>query len=140
VGVRKAQPPGASVRASLMPKPTNITPARRIQPMHGALHRPQAARGPGSQQRVAHVDGHGVDVEQHTQQHERQRRVAGMRGNELRHKSQKKQRHLGVEHVGQKAFEKYAFQMLQRLSELVIFSYQFNRLRRPGDSTSFTPT
>src|SRR3954470_2947406 len=84
---------------------------RAVKPMHAALHG-IAPRHPGSGQSPARVDRDGVQVEQHTQQYKGQRLVLGARRNELRHKSQEKNRHLGIEHIGPEAAQKNRLERL----------------------------
>jgi hypothetical protein len=105
----EGQAEGASVQASLSPKPMNRAPAT-VQPVHATLHSTGTPRHPRRGQRPARVDRNGVDVEQHPQQHERQGLVVGARCDELRHKGQKEDGHLGVEHIGPEAAQEHAAQ------------------------------
>jgi hypothetical protein len=80
-----------------------------VKPTHALPNDGGAGGQPRSRQRPAYVDPQAIEVEQQAQQQKGQGLVLNARANELGHKGQKEQRHLGVEGIGPKASENTFF-------------------------------
>src|SRR5580692_2839979 len=79
-----------------------------IEPFFEHAARAEPAREPGRRPSDEQVPNRPIEIEYRAEEQERQRFGSRIRCDELREKRQKKQSHLGVQDIGEKALQEYA--------------------------------